>query len=61
MTMTNAQIIAALTVLDKLKRDDRRLPVRVSYAINTNISRLLEPHKAYVKTAEELVGGELTP
>lgn len=54
MTMTNAQIVVTLNMINSLKQDKRKLPVRVSYALNKNQNILMNTYKPYEETLKEL-------
>lgn len=54
MIMTNKQIVEALDELNAIKYSDRRLPVRVSYAINKNIGILLSLYQPYLETLRSI-------
>lgn len=54
MTMTNAQIVVTLNMINTLKQDKRKLPVRVSYALNKNQNTLMNIYKPYEETLKEL-------
>lgn len=54
MTMTNAQIVVTLNMINTLKQDKRKLPVRVSYALNKNQNILMNVYKPYEETLKEL-------
>lgn len=62
--MTNLDMIELLTVVNILRNDDRRIPVRLSFALNRNYQLLKNNYQAYQDTVEkykddELEGGKL--
>lgn len=63
--MTNAEIIIIANTIAKIKADDRKLPVRLSYALNKNLAALLEAYKPYEESYKDLgienPDGDLTP
>ena len=54
MKITNGQIVATLNMIDGLKKDNRRLPVRLSYALNKNQTILYELYKPYEETLKTI-------
>lgn len=51
--MTNGQIVIALNTINKIKESDRKLPIKLSYALNKNGAKLLEAYKPYEETLKE--------
>ena len=54
MKITNGQIVAALNMIDGLKKDNRHLPIRLSYALNKNQNILYELYKPYEATLKTI-------
>ena len=54
MKITNGQVVAALNMIDGLKKDNRTLPVRLSYALNKNQAILYELYKPYEETLKTI-------
>ena len=52
--MTNGQIILALNTINRIKEEDRRLPVRLSFALNKNLQTLLAAYKPYEESLKEM-------
>lgn len=73
-TMNNAMLVSSINILNKIKQDDRRLPIKVMYCINRNIKELYDnyykPYEETLKTIDakkepeklqELLDTEITP
>lgn len=54
MKITNGQIVATLNMIDGLKKDNRKLPVRLSYALNKNQAALYNLYKPYEDTLKSI-------
>lgn len=58
--MTNGQITILLNTINKIKTDNRTLPVKVSYALNRNYQKLLDAYKPYEETMKDKGYASLT-
>lgn len=52
--MTNIDMLEMLGAINSMKNDDRKLPVKLSFALNRNQAMLIETYKAYESTLREL-------
>ena len=60
-TMTNGQIVMTLNTINKIKEADRKLPIKLAYAINKNIQTLANTYKPYEESLKERGLDNLTP
>ena len=51
--MTNGQIVITLNIINKIKESDRKLPIRLSYALNKNLQTLMDLYKPYAEAIKE--------
>ena len=57
--MTNLDMIELLTLVNILRSDDRRIPVKLSFALNRNYEALKDTYKAYEDTVNSLKEDDL--
>lgn len=52
--MTNIDMLEILGAVGSMRNEDRKLPVKLSFALNRNQAMLLETYKAYEATLKEI-------
>ena len=51
--MKNSEVIVCLNMIGRIKSEDRKLSILLSYALNANMKKLQEAYRTYLKVLQE--------